>query len=167
MSYQKKPVSIRGAGSRAEQPNIALASAAFVVMAAVSHPVFAADTTKKTGEAADITQLEGVTAEATKAAPGSNPNADPEAPYKVDKSGSNKFTEPLLNVSKTITVVGKEQLEDAGVTALRDLMRTQPAVTLGTGEGGNAQGDRFIICGFEARGDIFVDGMRDPGVTTR
>ena len=167
MSYQKKPVSIRGAGSRAEQPNIALASAAFVVMAAVSHPVFAADTTKKTGEAADVTQLEGVTAEATKAAPGSNPNADPEAPYKVDKSGSNKFTEPLLNVSKTITVVGKEQLEDAGVTALRDLMRTQPAVTLGTGEGGNAQGDRFIIRGFEARGDIFVDGMRDPGVTTR
>ncbi len=167
MSYQKKPVSIRGAGSRAEQPNIALASAAFVVMAAVSHPVFAADTTKKTGEAADVTQLEGVTAEATKAAPGSNPNADPEAPYKIDKSANGKFTEPLINVSKTITVVGKEQMKDAGVSALKDLMRTQPGITLGTGENGNQEGDRFLIRGFDAKGDTFVDSMREPGMTTR
>lgn len=167
MSCQKKPLAIRGTACRAEQPNIALASAALVVLAAVTSPAFAADAKKAKDEATDVTQLEGVTAEATQAAPASNPNADPEAPYKVDKSGSNKFTEPLLNVSKTITVVGKEQMEDAGVTALRDLMRTQPAVTLGTGEGGNAQGDRFIIRGFEARGDIFIDGMRDPGVTTR
>jgi catecholate siderophore receptor len=116
------------------------------------------------------TMLEGVTVTAKRkpvTAPAANPNADPEAPYKIDKSGNNKFTEPLLNVSKTITVIGKEQLADTGATALRDLMRTQPAITLGTGEGGNAQGDRFIIRGFEARGDIFVDGMRDPGVTTR
>jgi len=167
VSYQKKPVLIRGAVSRAEQPNIALASAAFVVMAAVSHPVFAADTTKKTGEAADVTQLEGVTAEATKAAPGSNPNADLEAPYKIDKSANGKFTEPLINVSKTITVVGKEQMKDAGVSALKDLMRTQPGITLGTGENGNQEGDRFLIRGFDARGDTFVDGMREPGMTTR
>jgi catecholate siderophore receptor len=167
VSYQKKPVLIRGAGSRAEQPNIALASAAFVVMAAVSHPVFAADTTKKTGEAADITQLEGVTAETTKATPGSNPNADPEAPYKIDKSANGKFTEPLLNVSKTINVVGKEQMKDAGVSALKDLMRTQPGITLGTGENGNQEGDRFLIRGFDAKGDTFVDSMREPGMTTR
>ncbi|EIJ33583.1 TonB-dependent receptor [Thiothrix nivea] len=167
MSYQKKPLAIRGTACRVEQPNIALASAAFVVLAAVTTPAFAADDKKTQEEKADVTQLEGVTTEATQAKPGSNPNADPEAPYKIDKSGNSKFTEPLLNVSKTITVVGKEQMEDAGVSALKDLMRTQPSVTLGTGEGGNAEGDRFFIRGYDARNDTFVDGMRDPGSTTR
>lgn len=157
MSYQKKPLMLRGMVSRADQSSIALASAAFVVLATVAAP----------SHAADVTQLEGVTAQATKAAPASNPNADPEAPYKVDKSANSKFTEPLLNVSKTINVVGKEQMKDAGVTALKDLMRTQPGITLGTGENGNQEGDRFLIRGFDARGDTFVDGMREPGMTTR
>jgi catecholate siderophore receptor len=40
-------------------------------------------------------------------------------------------------------------------------------VTLGTGEGGNAFGDRFFIRGFDARNDIFVDGIRDAGVSVR
>ena len=40
-------------------------------------------------------------------------------------------------------------------------------MTLGFGEGGNAFGDRIYIRGFDARGDIYVDGMRDPGNTSR
>lgn len=166
MSYQKKPLAIRGTTYRAEQPCKALASAALAVLTSVAAPTLAADE-KKTGTMADVTHLEGVTAEATLAEPGSNPNADPEAPYKIDKSGNSKFTEPLLNVSKSITVVGKEQMQDSGTTALKDLMRTQPGITLGTGEGGNAMGDRFFIRGFDSRNDMFVDGVRDPGVTTR
>lgn len=43
----------------------------------------------------------------------------------------------------------------------------EPGITIGTGEGGNAFGDRFIIRGFEARNDVFVDGLRDPGVIVR
>ena len=42
-----------------------------------------------------------------------------------------------------------------------------PGVTLGTGEGGNAFGDRFFIRGFDARNDVFVDGIRDPAVSIR
>ena len=34
-------------------------------------------------------------------------------------------------------------------------------------EGGNAFGDRFFIRGFDARNDVFVDGVRDPGVLVR
>ena len=34
-------------------------------------------------------------------------------------------------------------------------------------EGGNAFGDSIYIRGFNARGDIFVDGMRDPGNASR
>ena len=40
-------------------------------------------------------------------------------------------------------------------------------VTLGTGEGGNAFGDRFFIRGFDARNDIFIDSIRDAGVSVR
>ncbi len=167
MSYQKKPVLIRGAVSRAEQPNIALASAAFVVMAAVSQPAFAVDTAKK-ANAGDVTHLEGVTAQGQKAEPGSNPYANPQAPYKAERSASTKLTSPLKDTPKTITVVGKEQMQDAGVSALKELMRTQPGVTLGVGEGGDgALGDRFSIRGFEVRGDMFTDGIRDIGQLNR
>ena len=40
-------------------------------------------------------------------------------------------------------------------------------MTLGTGEGGNAFGDRFFIRGFDARNDVFLDGIRDSGVSVR
>ena len=46
-------------------------------------------------------------------------------------------------------------------------MLNTAGVTLGTGEGGNAFGDRFFIRGFDARNDIFLDGIRDAGVSVR
>lgn len=93
--------------------------------------------------------------------------ADPVAPYKVDLLATSKFTEPLINVPKTVTVIPKEVIRDLGAYTFRDLMRTQPGVTLGTGEGGNAFGDRFFVRGFDTRNDVFVDGVRDPGVGSR
>ncbi len=100
-------------------------------------------------------------------APDANPYADPNAPYKADRVASNKFTEPLLNTPRTVTVLTKELLADKNTTTLRDTIRTTAGVTLGTGEGGNAFGDRFFIRGFDVRNDIFVDGVRDPGVSVR
>jgi catecholate siderophore receptor len=99
--------------------------------------------------------------------PDANPNANPNAPYKVEKSQDGKYTEPLRDTPKTITAIPKEVIEDLGATSFRDVVRTQPGVTLGTGEGGNAFGDRIFIRGFEARNDVYIDGMRDPGVTSR
>jgi catecholate siderophore receptor len=96
-----------------------------------------------------------------------NPYADAEAPYKADRLSGQRFTEPLLNTPKTVTVLTKELLEDKNATTLREVARTTAGVTLGTGEGGNAFGDRFFIRGFDARNDIFIDGVRDPGVSIR
>ena len=101
------------------------------------------------------------------AAADADPYADPATPYKVDRLSSNKFTEPVLNTPRTITVLTKEVLEDKNATTLREIGRSTAGVTLGTGEGGNAFGDRFFIRGFDARNDIFVDGVRDPGVSIR
>lgn len=96
-----------------------------------------------------------------------NPNADREAPYKVNRSADGRFTEDVRDTPKSITIIPKEVIEDVGATSFRDLARTTPGVTLGTGEGGNAFGDRIFIRGFEARNDIYIDGQRDPGVSSR
>ncbi|MBI5264205.1 MAG: TonB-dependent receptor [Bradyrhizobium sp.] len=97
-----------------------------------------------------------------------NPYADPAAPYKVDRlQASGKFPELLANTPKTITVLSKEALEDKNATSLREVGRSTAGVTLGSGEGGNAFGDRFFIRGFDARNDVFIDGIRDPAVSIR
>lgn len=50
---------------------------------------------------------------------------------------------------------------------MRELARTTPGITLGTGEGGNAFGDVLFIRGFRASNDTFIDGIRDGGVALR
>jgi catecholate siderophore receptor len=96
-----------------------------------------------------------------------NPNANPAAPYKVEKSQNDKFTEKLRDTPKTVVAIPKEVIEDLGANSFREVVRSTPGITLGTGEGGNAFGDRIYIRGFEARNDVYIDGLRDPGVTSR
>src|SRR6202789_1936604 len=96
-----------------------------------------------------------------------DPYADPAPPYKADRLASQKFSEPIANTPKSITVLTREILDDKDATSLKDVARTTAGVTLGTGEGGNAFGDRFFIRGFDARNDVFVDGIRDPAVSVR
>ena len=52
--------------------------------------------------------------------------------------------------------------EQAGTT-LRDALRNVPGITVAAGEGGGAQGDVFILRGFNARNDTYLDGVRDSG----
>jgi len=99
--------------------------------------------------------------------PDADPYADAAAPYKVNRVASGKFAEPILNIPKTITVLSKEVLQDKNATSLREVGRSTAGVTLGSGEGGNAFGDRFFIRGFDARNDVFIDGIRDPAVSIR
>jgi catecholate siderophore receptor len=97
-----------------------------------------------------------------------NPYANPDAPYMATRvQASGKFPEPLLNTPKTITVLTKDVLADQNSTTLKSAVLNTAGVTLGTGEGGNAFGDRFFIRGFDARNDIFLDGVRDAGVSVR
>jgi len=97
-----------------------------------------------------------------------DPYADPAAPYKGDRlQASGKFPEPILNTPKSVTVLTKDILEDKNATSLKSAILSTAGVTLGTGEGGNAFGDRFFIRGFDARNDIFIDGVRDAGVSVR
>jgi catecholate siderophore receptor len=99
--------------------------------------------------------------------PDGDPFANPAAPYMANTLASSKFTQPIVNLPKSITVITREVIDDKQATSLKDIARTTAGVTLGTGEGGNAFGDRFFIRGFDARNDVFVDGIRDPAVSIR
>ena len=96
-----------------------------------------------------------------------NPYSQKGAPYKARISGDDRHTRELAETPQTITVLTQAQIKDSGKTDLKDILDAQPGISLGTGENGNAFGDRYVIRGHEARSDVFVDGMRDPGMTTR
>lgn len=96
-----------------------------------------------------------------------NPYAQPGAPYKAAISGDERHVKSLAETPQTITVLTQKQFQESGRTDLREILQAQPGITLGTGENGNAFGDRYIIRGYEARSDVFVDSLRDPGMTIR
>jgi len=87
--------------------------------------------------------------------------------YRYAKSGAPRRVADLVDTPQTISVLTQDQIQESGKTDLADILSAQAGVTLGTGENGNAFGDRYIIRGHEARSDVFVDGLRDPGMTTR
>ncbi len=116
-------------------------------------------------DVAEETQMKAVTV--VERAFDHNPYAEPDAPYKARISGDERRTRPLAETPATFNVLTKTQIEDSGYTDLREILDAQPGITLGTGENGNAFGDRYIIRGQEARSDVFVDGLRDPGMTIR
>ncbi len=129
------------------------------VAVAAAAPAFA--------DESDEPELRNETITVTDVTADTNPYGDPNAPYRAIRSASGLFTEDLLDTPKTITVITDETLHDLGAKSFRDLFRSQPGITLGTGEGGNAFGDRIFIRGFDARNDVYVDGVRDPGVGSR
>lgn len=96
-----------------------------------------------------------------------NPYTQKGAPYKARVSGDDRRVKPLAETPATITVLTQTQLLEAGRTDLRNILASQPGITVGTGENGNAFGDRYIIRGQEAKSDVFVDGLRDPGLQSR
>ena len=72
-----------------------------------------------------------------------NPNAEPGVPYKAKYSGDERKRRALGETAQNIQVLTKAQIEDSGYTDLREILDAQPGITLGTGENGNAFGDRY------------------------
>lgn len=80
---------------------------------------------------------------------------------------SPKYTEPLVDVPQSVTVVPQEVIESQGATSLREVLRNVSGLTVNAGEGGATPGDNFNVRGFSARSDVFVDGVRDVGGFSR
>lgn len=68
---------------------------------------------------------------------------------------------------QTVQVIDEAQLRAQGITTLEQALRQVPGITIAIGEGGTLSGDQFKIRGFDAKDDVYVDGLRDFGVYTR
>ncbi|MFV5403771.1 TonB-dependent siderophore receptor [Acinetobacter sp. 228] len=87
--------------------------------------------------------------------------AEPAPSFKVSQSANSKFVAPLLDTPKSVSVISKQLIEDTQVTTLSDALRTVPGITLGAGEGGNPNGDRPFIRGYNSESSMYVDGVRN------
>src|SRR5262245_65583210 len=67
---------------------------------------------------------------------------------------------------QTRNVAPQQVIQEQRANTMEDALRAIPGITFAAGEGGQ-QGDSPFIRGFVARGDLFRDGMRDPGWYTR
>lgn len=87
--------------------------------------------------------------------------------YKVDFARSPKFTAPLLDTAKSVSVITDELLDQQAVSTLQGALRLEPGITFQAGEGGAPIADMPVIRGFNSASNIFVNGVRDIGSQTR
>ena len=85
----------------------------------------------------------------------------PSETYKIEKASSHKYSKPLAETPKTITIISEKVMKDRGATNLRDSLRGVSGISMSAGEGGTPTGDSVTIRGFSARTDTFIDGIRD------
>jgi catecholate siderophore receptor len=79
-----------------------------------------------------------------------------------------KNTQPLLDTPQTISVIGRELIEEQGAVSLVEALRNTPGITLQMGENGNSStGDTFQMRGFSMQNSLYQDGIRDVGAITR
>jgi catecholate siderophore receptor len=90
-----------------------------------------------------------------------------EVTAALPRPASPKYTEPLRDVPQTLTLVPQAVIQEQNATTLRDVLRNVTGISIQAGEGGVPAGDNLSIRGFNARTDLFVDGVRDFGGYSR
>jgi catecholate siderophore receptor len=84
-------------------------------------------------------------------------------------SADPKFNKPLVDTTRTITVIPEQVIKDQGVTNLTDALKNVPGVgAFYAGENGSSTtGDAIFMRGVDTSNSIYVDGIRDIGSVTR
>ena len=86
--------------------------------------------------------------------------------YQATNQTITRLPTPLRDTPQTVNVVTEKVIQERGARTMEEALRSVPGITFQAGEGGQ-QGDSPIINGFVARGDMYRDGVRDPGWYTR
>lgn len=73
----------------------------------------------------------------------------------------------IQDTPQAVTVVTGETMKQQATTTLGDALRNAPGITIAIGEGGTLAGDQFKIRGFDAKDDVYLDGLRDFAAYTR
>ena len=92
---------------------------------------------------------------------------DKSNPYVVPNLGLQRLPEPVQRIPQSITIVPQQIIQEQSASTLRDALRNVTGIGIAAGEGGGAQGDNFTIRGFNARNDMYLDGVRDQGTYFR
>ncbi|MEL7695378.1 MULTISPECIES: catecholate siderophore receptor Fiu [Pantoea] len=89
--------------------------------------------------------------------------------YAPAASADPKFSRPLVDTTRTITVVPEQVIKDQGVTNLTDALKNVPGVgAFFAGENGSSStGDAVYMRGVDTSNSIYVDGIRDIASVTR
>lgn len=90
-----------------------------------------------------------------------------EVPPLGRGTGLSVLASTVQDTPQAISVVTQDQLKAQGVASLEGALRNVPGITIAIGEGGTLSGDQFKIRGFDAKDDVYVDGLRDFGAYTR
>ncbi len=90
--------------------------------------------------------------------------AAPETYQAVVSTTATKIKAPLRDIPQTVNVVTESLIEDQGARSVQDVLKNVPGVSFNNGDG---QRDQFYIRGFNALGDMFVDGIRDDALYYR
>ncbi|MET0364071.1 MAG: TonB-dependent receptor [Sphingobium sp.] len=88
-----------------------------------------------------------------------------DAPAQTQASP--KAVRTVRDTPQTITVLGKEVLQQQNLISLQEALSTVPGITFGAGEGGSGYGDSINLRGYSASNDITVDGIRDSAQISR
>jgi catecholate siderophore receptor len=96
-----------------------------------------------------------------------SPEGVAEGSFKADRAASTKYVAPLLDTPKTVSVITQELIRETNATSLQEVLRSTPGITFGMGEGGNPEGDRPFIRGFDSQSNVLIDGVRDPSSQSR
>ena len=90
----------------------------------------------------------------------------PEQGYKADLPAMAKLTQPIIDTPQMIDAIPRQVIEDRQATTLSEVFRNSSGIAMGAGES-SWQGTNLTLRGFNARNDIYLDGMRDFGSYTR
>ena len=96
-----------------------------------------------------------------------SPEGVAEGSFKADRAASTKYVAPLLDTPKTVSVITQALIKETNATSLQEVLRSTPGITFGMGEGGNPEGDRPFIRGFDSQSNVLIDGVRDPSSQSR
>jgi catecholate siderophore receptor len=87
---------------------------------------------------------------------------DQNNPYVPPESSLSRIPVPLQDVPQSITVIPQQLMQERATSSFQDTLRNVPGISFQAGEGG-VQGNNLTLRGYNARNDIFLDGVRDQG----
>ncbi|WP_095056594.1 TonB-dependent siderophore receptor [Pseudomonas sp. Irchel s3f7] len=75
-----------------------------------------------------------------------------------------KIDAPLRDIPQTVNVVPQSVIKDQGAKSMEDVLKNVPGIGMSNGDG---QRDQVTIRGFNAIGDMYIDGIRDDALYFR